>query len=68
MTPVDEGYLQHFEEVGSWKTQKVKVMEKARKTVVDGSAGLEELEIAAKEMKMTEKARLYLPPTMGLAT
>lgn len=51
VTPVDEGYFRHLEEVRG-ETRKMKVLEKAREAVANGSAGKEELEIATKGVKV----------------
>ncbi|KAL8688481.1 MAG: hypothetical protein Q9218_005622 [Villophora microphyllina] len=50
VTPVDAQYFKHLEEVRG-ETSKMKVLEKARAAVVNGSADKEELEIAANGVK-----------------
>lgn len=57
VTPVDEGYFQHIEEVRG-ETRKMKVLEKAREAVANGWADQEELEIATKGIKAAEKGKL----------
>ncbi|KAL8646142.1 MAG: hypothetical protein Q9210_006301 [Variospora velana] len=57
VTPVDEGYFQHIEEVRG-ETRKMKVLEKAREAVANGWADQEELEIATKGIKVAEKGKL----------
>ncbi|KAL8717891.1 MAG: hypothetical protein Q9225_004916 [Loekoesia sp. 1 TL-2023] len=57
VTPVDEGYFKHLEEVRG-ETRKMKVLEKAREAVANGSADQEELEIAAKGVKVTENGKI----------
>lgn len=57
VTPVDEGYFKHLEEVRG-ETRKMKVLEKAREAVANGSADQEELEIATKGVKVTENGNV----------
>lgn len=51
VTPVDEEYFQHLEEVRG-ETRKLKVLKNAREAVANGSADQEEIEIAAKGVKV----------------
>ena len=51
MTPVDAGYIEHLEKVRG-ETKMLKVMEKAREAVANGSAGTEEFEIATNGVKV----------------
>ncbi|KAL8962427.1 MAG: hypothetical protein Q9183_005160 [Haloplaca sp. 2 TL-2023] len=53
VTPVDPEYFKHLEEVRG-ETRKMKVLEKAREAVANGSANNEELEIAAHGVKGLE--------------
>ncbi|KAI4117484.1 MAG: hypothetical protein LQ338_007547 [Usnochroma carphineum] len=57
VTPVDEGYFQHLEEVRG-ETRKMKVLEKAREAVANGLADQEELEIATRGVKVIEKGKI----------
>ena len=51
ITPVEDGYLEHLEEVRG-ATRKMKVMESARKAVASGSAGAEEVRAAMNGVKV----------------
>lgn len=53
VTPVDPEYFKHLEEVRG-ESRKMKVLEKAREAVANGSADKEELEIAANGVKVLE--------------
>ncbi|KAL8829141.1 MAG: hypothetical protein Q9170_006301 [Blastenia crenularia] len=57
VTPVDEGYFRHLEEVRG-ETRKMKVLAKAREAVANGSADREELEIASNGVKVTESGEV----------
>lgn len=57
VTPVDKGYFQHLEEVRG-ETRKMKVLEKAREAVANGSANPEELDIATKGIKVATNGKL----------
>ena len=46
VTPVEDGYFEHLEKVRG-ETKKLKVMESAREAVANGSAGEEEIRMAA---------------------
>ncbi|KAI4256909.1 MAG: hypothetical protein L6R42_005954, partial [Xanthoria sp. 1 TBL-2021] len=57
VTPVDEGYFQHLEEVRG-ETRKMKVMEKARAAVANGSVDQEEVDMVAKGVKVTSNGEV----------
>ncbi|KAL8679837.1 MAG: hypothetical protein Q9186_003903 [Xanthomendoza sp. 1 TL-2023] len=52
VTPVDEGYFKHLEEVRG-ASKKLKVLEKARQAVANGLAGQKELDMAARGAEVT---------------
>ncbi|KAL9029997.1 MAG: hypothetical protein Q9196_001827 [Gyalolechia fulgens] len=56
VTPVEEGYFQHLEEVRG-ETRKLKVLEKAREAVANGSAELDEIEITAEDVEVTRSGQ-----------
>ncbi|KAL8773872.1 MAG: hypothetical protein Q9209_001302 [Squamulea sp. 1 TL-2023] len=64
-TPVDEGYFQHLEQVRG-ETAKLKVLEKAREAVANGSADQKQLEIATNGVKVAEDGQII--PTSTDAT
>ncbi|KAL8810524.1 MAG: hypothetical protein Q9223_002365 [Gallowayella weberi] len=53
VTPVDEGYFKHLEEVRG-ASKKLKVLEKARQAVANGVAGPKELDMAANGAEVTK--------------
>ncbi|KAL8947222.1 MAG: hypothetical protein Q9222_006470 [Ikaeria aurantiellina] len=57
VTPVDKEYFKHLEEVRG-HAREMKVVEKARKAVMNGVAGREEVEIAANGVQVTENGNL----------
>ncbi|KAL8672382.1 MAG: hypothetical protein Q9168_003155 [Polycauliona sp. 1 TL-2023] len=57
VTPVDEGYFQHLEEVRG-ETRKMKVLEKARQAVANGSVNEEEVAIVANGVKVTSNGEV----------
>ncbi|KAL8728721.1 MAG: hypothetical protein Q9166_005208 [cf. Caloplaca sp. 2 TL-2023] len=65
VTPVDARYSKHLEEVRG-ETRKMKVLEKARETVANGSTDPEELEMAAHGVKVTENGKVVPAASDGL--
>lgn len=61
VTPVQPGYFEHLERVRG-ETKKLKVMERAREAVVNGSAGEEEIKIATNGVEVDEKGQV-IPAT-----
>lgn len=57
VTPVPDGYLAHLERVRG-ESKKMKVIESAREAVAQGSAGLEEFQIAANGAEVTEDGKI----------
>lgn len=57
VTPVQAGYFEHLERVRG-ETKKLKVMERAREAVANGSAGDEEIQIATNGVEVDEKGQV----------
>ncbi|KAL8846832.1 MAG: hypothetical protein Q9221_008090 [Calogaya cf. arnoldii] len=57
VTPVDEGYFQHLEEVRG-ETSKMKVLEEARQAVANGSVKQEDVDTVANGVKVTSKGEV----------
>lgn len=57
VTPVEQGYFQHLEKVRG-QTCQMKVLEKAREAVANGSADLEEIEITANGVDVTQNGQV----------
>lgn len=64
VTPVEEGYFQHLEQVRG-ETRKMKVLEKARQAVANGSADLGEIEITAKGLEVRGNGKVLPATTDG---
>ncbi|KAL8998870.1 MAG: hypothetical protein Q9188_006016 [Gyalolechia gomerana] len=64
VTPVEEAYFQHLEQVRG-ETRKMKVLEKARQAVANGSADLEEIEITAKGLEVRQNGKVLPATTDG---
>lgn len=64
VTPVEQGYFQHLENIRG-ETRKMKVLEKAREAVANGSADLEEIEITAKGVDVTQNGQIVPTTTQG---
>lgn len=62
VTPVHAGYFEHLERVRG-ETKKLKVVERAREAVANGSAGDEEIQIARNGAEVDEKGQV-VPATM----
>ena len=57
VTPVEAGYFEHLEKIRG-ETKKLKIMERAREAVANGSAGEEEIQIATNGVEVDEKGQV----------
>lgn len=64
VTPVDNNYFQHLEQVRG-ETRKLKVMENAREAVRQGTAGEEEVRIAANGVDVDENGQVVPADSSG---
>ena len=57
VTPVQPGYFEHLEKIRG-ESKKLKVMERAREAVANGSAGDEEIQIATNGVEVDEQGKV----------